>query len=79
MSEQGVSHGNCVSVVIARHASPSGLVAVGVGDGEDQVIEVDHHESLDQITIDCISHPSAAGLDIGMVGCLEQSTIKAHH
>jgi hypothetical protein len=62
VSMKGTRNLDSVLVVLADLDAARVLITVRVGDGEDQMVDLHHHQRLNQIPVDRVPHPRAASL-----------------
>ena len=64
MPKKSVRDISCILIVLTVGATSTTLVMVLVRNRQYQIIEFNHHQRLDQISIDGVPHPSPASFDL---------------
>ena len=64
VAKKGVRHGAGVRVIFADHRAAASLISVLVWNRQNEVLQLNHNQSLDQIAVDGISHPCVTGFDL---------------
>lgn len=64
MTEDGLCQIRGVFVIVTSSSFTPGLVFVGVGNSQDEVVHIHHHRRQDQVTIYGVSHPAPTRLHL---------------